>query len=83
LAERTGLEDADNGTLRQTTRRGGSLRLVDGAPSVAEHHGVAAVPVTADPVVAELDAALVLRRSGAEAKVLRRALRRIEELLDE
>ena len=35
------------------------------------------------PVIAALEAALVLRRSGAEAKVLRRALRRIEELLDE
>lgn len=39
--------------------------------------------VTADPVIAELEAALALRRAGAEAKILRRALRRIEELLDE
>ena len=37
----------------------------------------------ADPVAAELEAALALRRSGADPKVLRRALRRIEELLDE
>jgi hypothetical protein len=60
-----------------------AVRLVDGAPSVAEYHGAPAVLVTPDPVIAELEAALVLRRSGAEAKVLRRALRRIEELLDE
>jgi hypothetical protein len=37
----------------------------------------------ADPVVAELEAALELRRTGADAKALRRALRRIEELMDE
>ena len=37
----------------------------------------------ADPVAAELEAALALRRSGANVKALRRALRRIEELLDE
>jgi hypothetical protein len=61
----------------------GVLRLIDGAPSVAEHHGVQAVPVTADPVVAKLEAVLALRRSGADAKTMRRALRRIEELLDE
>ncbi|HEX8107166.1 MAG TPA: hypothetical protein VF516_05525 [Kofleriaceae bacterium] len=39
--------------------------------------------VTADPVVAELEAALALRRSSADPGALRRALRRIEELLDE
>jgi hypothetical protein len=37
----------------------------------------------ADPVAAELEAALEMRRTGADAKALRRALRRIEELLDE
>jgi hypothetical protein len=37
----------------------------------------------ADPVAAELEAALAMRRTGADAKALRRALRRIEELLDE
>jgi hypothetical protein len=37
----------------------------------------------ADPVAAELEAALELRRKGADPKALRRALRRIEELLDE
>jgi hypothetical protein len=39
--------------------------------------------VVADPVAAELEAALEMRRSGADPKALRRALRRIEELLDE
>jgi hypothetical protein len=37
----------------------------------------------ADPVAAELENALALRRSGADPKALRRALSRIEELLDE
>jgi hypothetical protein len=37
----------------------------------------------ADPVLAELEAALALRHSGADPKALRRVLRRIEELLDE
>jgi hypothetical protein len=83
LAERTGLEDADDGALRCSTRGERSLRLVDGAPSVTEQHGAPTVLMTADPVVAELEAALALRRAGAEAKILRRALRRIEELLDE
>jgi hypothetical protein len=59
------------------------------ASSVVERSGVqrvAAEPaaaVAADPVLAELEAALELRRAGADAKALRRALRRIEELLDE
>jgi len=35
------------------------------------------------PIAAALETALALRRSRAEPKVLRRALRRIEELLDE
>lgn len=34
-------------------------------------------------IAAELESALALRRSGADPKALRRALRRIEELLDE
>ena len=34
--------------------------------------------VVADPVEAELEAALALRRSGADPKAVRRALRRIE-----
>jgi hypothetical protein len=37
----------------------------------------------ADPVAAELENLLALRRTGADPKALRRALRRIEELLDE
>jgi len=37
----------------------------------------------ADPVADELESALELRRTGADPKALRRALRRIEELLDE
>jgi hypothetical protein len=37
----------------------------------------------ADPVAAELEAALTLRHSGADPKALWRTLRRIEELLDE
>jgi hypothetical protein len=83
LAERTGLEDAADATPQHPARRARALRVVDGAPNVTEHHGVPAMPVTADPVVAELEGALALRRSGADAKALRRALRRIEELLDE
>jgi hypothetical protein len=34
-------------------------------------------------VIAELEAALGMRLAGADAKALRRVLRRIEELLDE
>jgi hypothetical protein len=37
----------------------------------------------ADPIAAELEAALELRRTGADPKALRRALRRVQELLDE
>jgi hypothetical protein len=64
------------------------LRAVDGAPSVAEHHGASAnrsEPATgaADAVVVELEAALAMRLAGADPKALRRVLRRIEELLDE
>jgi hypothetical protein len=62
--------------------------LVDGASSVVERSGVqrdAAEPLqlVADPVAVELEAALEMRRTGADPKALRRALRRIEELLDE
>jgi hypothetical protein len=62
--------------------------LVDGASSAVERSGVqrdAAEPLqtVADPVAAELEAAVELRRTGADARALRRALRRIEELLDE
>jgi hypothetical protein len=37
----------------------------------------------ADPVAAALESALALHRAGADPKALRRALRRIGELLDE
>ena len=65
-----------------------ALRLVDGAPSAVERSGPqrdAAEPLqtVADPVAVALEAALALRRAGADPKSLRRALRRIEELLDE
>ena len=64
------------------------LRLVDGASSAVERSGVQRdaaelLQVVADPVAVELETALALRRSGADPKALRRALRRIEELLDE
>ena len=59
-----------------------------GASTVAEPRGAPAAcgePAIAasDPVAAELEAALAMRQAGADAKALRRALRRIEELLDE
>jgi hypothetical protein len=58
------------------------------APSVAEHHGETvdrseAATAAADPVIAQLEAVLGMRLAGADAKALRRMLRRIEELLDE
>jgi hypothetical protein len=58
------------------------------APRVAEHRGEVAdrseaATAAAGPVVTELEAALAMRLAGAEPKVLRRVLRRIEELLDE
>lgn len=39
--------------------------------------------VVGDPVAAEFEAASAMRRAGADPKALRRALRRIEELLDD
>ena len=65
-----------------------ALRIVDGASSALERSGTqraASEPlqVVADPIAAELEAAVALRRAGADPKALRRALRRIEELLDE
>lgn len=59
-----------------------------GAPSVAEHRGETAdrseaATAAADPVIAELEAALAMRLAGADAKALRRVLRRIDELVDE
>ena len=65
-----------------------ALRIVDGASNAVDRSGAqrdAAEPLqaVADPVEAELEVVLALRRSGADPKALRRALRRIEELLDE
>ena len=65
-----------------------ALRLVDGITNAVERSGAqrdAAEPLqtVADPVAAAIEAALALRRAGADPKALRRALRRIEELLDE
>ncbi|HEX7840825.1 MAG TPA: hypothetical protein VF469_25280 [Kofleriaceae bacterium] len=65
-----------------------ALRLVEGTTNAVERSGPqrdAAEPLqtVADPVAAVLEAALALRRSGADPKALRRALRLIEELLDE
>ena len=62
--------------------------MVDGASSVVERSGVQrdaaeSLQAVADPVATELESALALRRSGADPKAVRRALRRIEELLDE
>ena len=59
------------------------LRVTGRALSGAEPHGVPGPLPVADPVAVELEAALALRRTGADPKALRRALRRIEELLDE
>jgi hypothetical protein len=64
------------------------LRIVDGAPSAVERSGTqrdAAEPLqtVAGPIAQALENALALPRSGADPKALRRALRRIEELLDE
>ena len=50
-----------------------------GAPATCGEPAMAA----SDPVAAELEAALAMHRAGADPKALRRALRRIEELLDE
>jgi len=51
--------------------------------SGAQRDAAELLQAVADPVAAQLEAALALRRSGADPKALRRALRRIEELLDE
>ena len=51
--------------------------------NVAQRDAAEPPQTVADPVVAEFENVLALRRTGAAPKVLRRALRRIEELLDE
>ena len=75
---------ADGDALRGERR---PSRGVEDAPGVAERrepsgdcNGVAAA---ADPIAAALEAVLDLRRAGGDARELRRALRRVEELLDE
>lgn len=75
------LHDAPREEIRE-------LRAISGAPSDAEQRGAPAdrsesATGAADPVLAELEAALEMRLAGADAKALRRVLRRIEELLDE
>jgi len=73
---------------RQATRST-TLRLWNPAhftwSTVRRASRIAAEPLqtVADPVAAALEAVLALRRSGADPKVMSRALRRIEELLDE
>ena len=75
------LHDAPGKEIRE-------VPAASGAPSVAEHRGAAAdrnelATAAADPVIAELEAAFAMRLAGADARALRRVLRRIEELLDE
>ncbi|HEX2689404.1 MAG TPA: hypothetical protein VHN14_22440 [Kofleriaceae bacterium] len=65
-----------------------TFHAVDDDLSAVERCGVqrdAAEPlqVVVDPAAAEIEAALAMRRAGADLKTLRRALRRIEELLDD
>jgi hypothetical protein len=65
-----------------------AFQVVPDGATVAEPRGAPVdrgEPATTvvDPVAAELEAALAMRQAGADAKALRRALRRIEELLDE
>jgi hypothetical protein len=75
------LHDAPGKEIRE-------VPAVSGAPHIAEHRGVAAdrseaATAAADPAIAELEAALAMWLAGADARALRRVLRRIEELLDE
>jgi len=75
------LHDAPHEEVRE-------VRAVPGAPSDAEQRGALAdrsefATAAADPLIAELEAALAMRLAGADPKALRCVLRRIEELLDE
>jgi hypothetical protein len=88
LAKRRGPDPASSAPDGAQMTGSQVLRLVEDPSSDVERSGVqrdVAEPLhaVADPVAAELEAALALRRTGADAKALRRALRRIEELLDE
>jgi len=63
--------------------------MVADSPILASRPGASSavvassLPDVTDPVLAELEAVLAMRRAGADAKAVRRTLRRIEELLDE
>ena len=59
------------------------LRIVGATPSAVDVGGALAEVAVGDPIAAEIEAALQLRRAGADARELRRALRRTEELLDD
>lgn len=63
-----------------TTIHGRDRRV---SPSGTACGPAAPTVVHADVVELELEAVLASRRAGADARALRRALRRIEELLDE
>jgi hypothetical protein len=62
---------------RPASSFGGRFTPISWATSGEPLQGVA------DPVAAALESALALHRAGADPKALRRALRRIGELLDE
>lgn len=83
LAERTGLEASNIGhsvALASVTAVHGRGRPVSPRATAC---ALAAPIVVHDPIAAELEAALAARRAGADARTLRRALRRIDELLDD
>jgi hypothetical protein len=86
--EAAGVEGHDVDAPRCSDKEIREVPAPAGAPSVAEHRGKTAdrseaATAAADPVVAELEAALAMWLAGAAPKALRRVLRRIEELLDE
>lgn len=65
------------------------IETAEGASSDTERHrpsnspsDAATLPIS-DPIASALEAALALHQSGAGPKALRRALRQIEELIDE
>ena len=69
--------------VRRRSRTGDAFRGHDYSGKKWREHDMPLLQTVADPIAAALEAALALRRSGADPKALRRALRRIEELLDE
>ena len=76
------LTDSDALRVLRLGPSGGDL-----APGVAERHEASAdcnvFAAPTDPIGAALQAVLELHRIGSGARELRRALRRVEELLDE